>query len=164
MQLLKKDILTVNRGFILHQVNCKGVMNKGLAKEIRNLYPQTFLDYKEFLDKNTRTQDVNGEKVIRCNALGGFKTTQLHPHHYIVHCYAQYDYGSDGKRYTDYDALREALTSFDFYKIIAHDVWSNEVLPVYVPEGMGCGYGGGDWGVVKNILTEIIPNAIICRK
>lgn len=36
------DLLASDCNVICHQVNCKGVMNAGIAKAIRNKYPQVY--------------------------------------------------------------------------------------------------------------------------
>ena len=44
------DILSPNTSWheviVCHQVNCRGVMGAGLAKQIRNLFPMLFAEYQ----------------------------------------------------------------------------------------------------------------------
>lgn len=39
---IKGDIFKSNADAILHQVNCQGVMNSGVAKQVREKYPIVF--------------------------------------------------------------------------------------------------------------------------
>lgn len=141
------DILTpnmTNRGVIVcHQVNCKGVMGAGLAKQIRDKYPDVYSMYKEHC-----RQIANGN--------GGLGDVQfcsvLERSGYIVaNVFGQDDYGR-GQQHTNYCALRRAFT------IIA------ESFPGYIiriPYKMGCGLGGGDWKTVYSIIhTTLIAAGI----
>jgi len=43
---IKGDLLTVNADINVQQVNCKGKMGSGLAKQIRSKYPFVYEEYK----------------------------------------------------------------------------------------------------------------------
>jgi len=36
-------------------------------------------------------------------------------------------------------------------------------MPIYIPFGIGCGLGGGDWEEVVKLLEEDATNAVICK-
>ena len=48
----KMDALSIEKGYIVHAVNCKGVVGGGIAKQVKNTFPETFEAYssvcKEF--------------------------------------------------------------------------------------------------------------------
>ena len=139
MTIIDGDILTVSRGIICHQVNCKHVMGAGLAAAIRKKYPLHYEDY------------------IKTDAhLGELVTTQMSDDLYIVGIYGQLGYGRD-KRYTDYEALEKGLTAVGVLS-------SSLGLPVYLPYGIGCGLAGGDWTIVKTIIDKVLPSAIVIKK
>lgn len=59
------DILTPNKALsyhpiICHQVNCKGVMGGGLAKQIRDVYPNVYYIYKRKCEAMKRVMDTVG--------------------------------------------------------------------------------------------------------
>ena len=139
MVIIDDDILTVSRGIICHQVNCKRVMGAGLAAAIRKKYPRHYEDYM-------KTDAHLGELVV----------TQANDDLYIVGIYGQHGYGRD-KRYTDYGALEKGLTTVDALS-------RSLGLPVYLPYGIGCGLAGGDWEIVKTIIDKVLPNAIAIKK
>ena len=135
------NILSGKYQWIIHQVNCKGVMNAGLARQIREKYPFVYQDYVKAIRHEgaklghiviSREQGVNG--------------------HEIISMLAQDDYGY-GHRYTDYDAFKECLRL-----ALEHiNQWSykfHENFKVGIPYKIGCGLGGGDWYKVKQLIKD----------
>jgi len=147
MMEIVKNILKVKKGLICHQVNCKGIMGGGLALSIKkkwshvyNLYMQSHKDGK---------LKLGFTQIISVNRNG----VNVHDWLYVANMCGQNMYGR-GYRYTDYDALRtcfKGVADLDY------------IYPIYVPYKMGCGLAGGDWNIVKKIIEEEIPSAIICR-
>lgn len=136
------DILTPSAAsksvIVCHQVNCRGVMGAGLAKQVRKIHPGVYTNYKI---KCAQIQD----------GIGGLGDVQfcscLHKYGYIIaNVFGQDDFGR-GRRFTDYDALRMAFTHIA------------EVFPNYtvrIPYKMGCGLGGGEWPAVLQIIKETL--------
>lgn len=54
------DILTSTADVICHQVNCKGVMGAGLAKQIKQKYPAVFKLYKKRCDEDAKMRKISG--------------------------------------------------------------------------------------------------------
>ena len=144
MNIIDKDILTVDDGLIVHQVNMKGVMGSGLAKQIASKFPLVYGAYKEMLDKHPVQ-------------LGDIQIIPVTDTLFVINLFAQERYGNDGELYTDYNALRNAFSSIKQYS-------DEEKKKVYIPYKIGCGLGGGDWDIVSNIIDEHLPDAIICKK
>lgn len=138
MKIVCGDILAINHGVIVHQVNCKKIMGAGLALQIRRKYPQHFADYMAAEPK-----------------LGNIVVTCIHSTLYIIGVYGQYSYGRYGL-HTNYSALRIAM-------IKAAQFAAQKNLPLYIPYGIGCGLAGGDWNRVAAILSDI-PNCLVVRK
>ena len=87
-----------DRNIIIQQVNCQGAMNSGIAKQIRDRYPDVFTVYKEMCDaRKNNTSELLG-RVCYC----------LTPEFMIINCFGQNHYGR-GRRFTDYDALRKCF-------------------------------------------------------
>lgn len=118
---------------ICHQVNCKGVMGAGLAKQIRDKWPDVYDRYRLMVE-------TCGEFM-----LGSFHEVKVGPHLYVANLYGQEEYGRD-KRYTNYAALTAAL--FKGMK-------ENPNATFRIPYGLGCGLAGGNWETVLNIIKEI---------
>lgn len=142
MNIIKCDLLNIEHGIVTHQVNCKGVMGAGLAKSLRNQYPNIYPRYHEFCSASYFRPGMiqlvrQSERLFICNLAG------------------QDGYGRD-RRYTDYEALTIALPKL-------REASEMKGLPVYIPYMMGCKLGGGDWAIVSSLIEQHIPDAIICQ-
>lgn len=133
---VKGDIFTSNADFILHQVNCQGVMGSGVAKQVREQFPWVYNQYKQFCDYS---------KAAGKNMLGTALGVYIDDSHMIINVFAQDNYGRDGKCYTDYDALRECLGKINR---------SCRGKTIAIPYLMGCHRGGGDWDIVSKMIAE----------
>lgn len=143
MQEIKGNILSIPKGIICHQVNCKGVFGAGLAKQIKLNYP---LAYREYITKHNGNQLVLGEPFY----------TKISDDIIIYHLPAQLGFGRTGL-HTNYSALNECLVK------VKKSLQDLPELPIYIPYKLGCGLGGGDWGIVESIIEETLPEAIIVR-
>ena len=142
------DILTPNTSseevVVCHQVNCRGVMGAGLAKQVRQMYPDAYSAYKEKCDEIKRGQGGLGD-VQFCYF--------LRSRYIIANIFGQDNYGRGrdryGKktRYTDYAALRRAFAHIA-------QVYPNDTIRI--PYHMGCGLGGGEWTIVLQIIDEAL--------
>jgi O-acetyl-ADP-ribose deacetylase (regulator of RNase III) len=122
---------------IAHQANCFNTMNSGVAKAIRQLYPEVYA---------ADCKTVKGDH----RKLGGF-TMATTLDGLVFNLYGQYDYGRDGKQYTDYEALRSSLKNMA-YKLRHLGFLGKIGIPK-----LGCGLGGGDWeGEVKLIVEQTL--------
>lgn len=145
IKIERGNLLHVAKGIIAHQVNCQGVMNSGVAKQVREKYPVAFKEYRElvsdFVDNNMDVKDllgrVNGVKVD--NDL------------YVANMFGQLHYGYDGQQYTDTEAL---LKCFLTVKKVAKGVG----LPIYMPYMIGCYRGGADWKEVEGLLINVFDD------
>lgn len=141
MKEIHGDILTpVTDGtptVVCHQVNCMGVMGAGLAKQIKDRFPEVFRVYKERCSIWRQNPQANLGHVQFCSALGS-------DGYIIANIFGQLYYGT-GQRRTDYSALRAGLrrVSEAFYN-----------STIRIPYGMGCGFGGGDWEIVLGIIQD----------
>lgn len=114
---------------ICHQVNCRGVMGAGLAKQIRNKWPVVFDEYV---------------KVCFPGRLGDFQSVKVASRLYVVNLFGQLNYGRD-KRQTNYAALGSAL--FRAMQCCPNGTFR-------IPYGLGCGLAGGNWVTVLSLIEE----------
>jgi len=148
MKIINQDLLTVTKGIIAHQCNCKGVMGAGLAKAMRAKYPMVYHHY--MLAHSYGKLKLGIIQVIRVGV-------DLH----AANLMAQDRYGRDGL-YTDYDALRTCLKDLNRIRQQLAD-HGDDYLEIHLPMNMGCSLAGGDWNIVSEIIKEEIPDAIICN-
>lgn len=134
MKEIEGDILSVERGVLVHGCNAKGVMGSGIALAIKNRYPSAYLAYREaFVEKGLSLGSVT---VVRPRE--GF---------FIVNGITQERYGREKNVvYADYEAIRNV---FKEASLLA----KKENLPLLFPL-IGCGLAGGDWSKVSQIIEE----------
>lgn len=117
---------------IVHQVNCKGVMGVGFAKQVRDRYPELYMQYR-IMCQSASPKDLLGKIMI-------YEADDK----IIVNMFSQDDYGTD-VRQTDYEAMDNALHALR--KLYPYNT-------IIAPHKIGCGLGGGDWSVVSKILQK----------
>lgn len=145
---IKCNIFESGADVILHQVNCQGVMGSGVAKQVKELYPQVFSSYKNVCDNTEEKKNMLG--MVQCIRIETGK--------YIANLFAQENYGYDGKCYTDYAALKRCLKAVADYPLFDDQV-------IAIPYLMGCHRGGGDWNKVYKMIEEVLGdyNVLICE-
>jgi hypothetical protein len=148
MQIINKNILTVDKGVICHQVNCKGVMGKGIAKDIRDKWPKVYGAYYRYCKR------AEHDFTLLSHCL----RVEINDSLIVANIFSQYDYNKKAPftKHTEYGALDNALAELRGFTFISQ-------MPVYFPHRYGCINGGGDWEVVKKIIDYHLPDAIICR-
>lgn len=153
VSFINKDITTITEGIICHQVNCRGVMGAGLAKQIRNKFPKAYEEYMvQYRNNNLWLGNVIFTIITETPIL------------FIASLCGQDKYGRQGI-FTNYQAVRECLTIVAKFKesLELTSLPIHTSSPIYIPDHMGCTLGGGDWEEVLQIIHEIIPDAIITQ-
>lgn len=144
IKLLEGNILNSDCNIICQQVNCKGVMGRGLALEIANRYPELKRQYIEICHTNNR------------HLIGTVFYYAVNSRQYIANLFTQNNYGTQGV-YTDYKALEKAIID------IKNTCLMNS-FSVALPYKIGCGLGGGNWDTVYSIIMEAFEDSnILCK-
>lgn len=138
------DILTSTAPIIMHQVNCKGVMNSGVAKAIKEKWPVVFDEYLRFYQN--LTTDV---------LLGITQFVKIGTDRYVANLFAQEKYGYDGIRYTSYDAIDKCLKS------VARNAENGDINRVAMPYKMSSDRGGADWDVILALVNSAFKDTDI---
>ena len=138
------DVLTSTAPIIMHQVNCKGVMNSGIAKAIKEKWPVVFDEYLRFY--NHLTTDV---------LLGTTQFVKIGSDRYVANLFAQEKYGYNGIRYTSYDAIDKCLRS------VARNAENGEIDRVAMPYKMSSDRGGADWDVILALVNSAFKDTDI---
>lgn len=140
---IKGNLLDFNAKYIVHQVNCRGVMNSGVAKQIRQKWPQVYEDYLTVIHQLP-------DDISLSSLLGSLSYTEVERGKTVVNFFTQDWYGYDGKRYTNYEAFAEALTSLK-EKTFPCDT-------IAFPYRIGCDRGGANWKIIRTMIEEILSN------
>lgn len=143
------DILAAKTDVIGHQVNCKGIMGAGLARQIRERHAYVYAKYKHFCMSNKPSALLG-----RCLLSETINYSDLKPPDYVANLFGQK--GTSALwRQTDYDAVRNALTELE------REMRKLKLQTLGLPYGMGCGLGGGDWRVMESIINEVFDESPI---
>ena len=135
---------------VAHQVNCLGVMGSGVAKQVKELFPEVYTSY--------RNHCIIEDKSVLLGCCLMVKTTKTSPQ-YIANIFGQFGYGSDGRRRTDYQAVETSL------RYLRSHMKMRDLHTVAIPYKMSCDRGGGDWNIVKELINQNLNDidVIICE-
>lgn len=142
-ELINGNLLDAKADFICHQVNCQGKMGSGVAKAVRERYPNVYEQYKLFCDINRIEQLLGFSQYVKVS-----DDAAKQPY-YVIDMFAQANYGYDGKQYTSLEAFKKCLESIN----------SNCAgYTVAFPWLIGCCRGGADWNVVLPMILETLTH------
>ena len=131
------DLLKADCNYICHQVNCLGKMGSGIAKQIREKWPNVYVDYLEKCNKE-----------IPDFLLTEIQIVPIEKNKNVINMFSQLGYGYDGKRYTSYDAFWICLGKI------------KGIVPkgskIGFPANIGCGLGGANWEVISTMIKEVL--------
>lgn len=131
---------TANPGNVIaHGVNCQGVMGSGVAKLIREEFPNVYQAYIGFC--------IIGQ--VPEKLLGKTQFVTLKNNVIVANCFTQLNYGRDGKRYVSYDAVDSCMEELA--------IESKQMgLHINFPF-IGAGLGGGNPDIIKLIMEDHFP-------
>lgn len=137
----KGDLLDVTEGVIVHGCNMLGVMGAGVAKAVREKYPDCYVRYKLLL-KSTLDKPKLGD-IIWWNDKAG----KL----FIANGLTQETCGGDSSiRYANYVALANV-----FRLVISSNTGFGS--DIHFPK-IGAGLANGDWNVIEQIINDSDPH------
>lgn len=144
IKIVDGDILKTDCNIICHQVNCRGVMGAGLAKQIRDTYPKCYEEYSEFV-ADFKHVGLLGQVYYYVDDSGKV----------IANLFGQDGYGRS-KKQTDYEALEEA---FKYVReAVTEDGSEFKGYSIAIPYMIGCGLAGGDWNIVYSMIQDIFKD------
>lgn len=139
---IKGDLLTMasmgDFTIIIHGCNCHNTMGAGIARQIRERYPEAYA-----VDCMTKKGDRSKLGTITCvqvdNSVGG--------QFLIVNAYTQYDFNQGGELNDvfEYEAFQRILDAF------AHD--ANPAMKIGLPY-IGMGLAGGDKARIISMIER----------
>lgn len=130
------DLFSTEHKYILHGCNSKGVMGSGIARTVRNLYPEAYEAYTLWCSKGFR---LGQALAVTC----GDKV--------IINAVTQQNYGKVAEqigpnpvRYVSYDAIAEIMRDLN-------TLLKGETIAMPT---IGAALGGGDWRVISSIIES----------
>ena len=125
---------------IIHQTNCEGRMGGGVAKSIKEKFPQVYVEYLEFIAHKRFVGENNllGQ-VFETNVRIGDNVVKFVDVFAQNSCSENTSLYPDG-RFTSYDALHEK---------------KKRPLNIWMPAKIGCVKGGGNLAIVTAIIKSV---------
>ena len=165
---INKDILTVDKGVIVHSVNCIGAVG-GLAGAIARKWPKNAEEYCSHV-KNQKMPIMLLGSVFEVNVAHNVVVANL---------FGQNNVGTR-ERQTEYSALIAGFKSIANTYFQGNDMrevdYGNpfgfveekiDLTDIYIPYKIGCGLGGADWSIVEQIINKAFEksenNVYICK-
>lgn len=142
IKVVNGDLVEAEENLIIHQVNCLGKMNSGVAKTIRVKWGRVFDRYSSMCREYDSFEILGQVQSVLVDES---------KKQYVVNMFSQHSYGYDGERYTNYEALYRCLEQ-------VANVARKHNYSVAIPYKMGCDRGGANWNVVYTMIEEVFKN------
>lgn len=138
MKFKKGNLLDATETLIAHGCNAQGVMGSGVAKYVREKWPEAYEEYHDLCEEYEGRRD---------ELLGSNHYFTVGEDQVLVNAITQVTYG-EGKQ-ARYTAVVDCLV------VAIEDYWvEGETIQVAIPL-IGCGLGGLKWEVLKELLEEV---------
>jgi O-acetyl-ADP-ribose deacetylase (regulator of RNase III) len=153
---IQTDIFVADADAIVHQANCFHTMGSGIARFIRETFPEAY------------EADCRTEKGVEAK-LGTFSVAKITSKNanprlkYIINLYSQFDYGRDG-RHTRYDAMADGLNLLNTRIIAAKTPAAASIKTIALPYRIGSNLGGADWRIVRSIIYSVFEESPVLVK
>lgn len=144
----KGNLLESNCDIICHQVNCQRVMGAGIAKQIRDKWPEVYDDYCFNIDRM-----YDGDFASKSSDLLGMITwTELENGRYIMNFFSQDKFLPRDVCHTDYEAFTNCCRTLKKF-ITEYNLDKSKTI-IGFPYKIGCGLAGGNWDIVSAIIER----------
>lgn len=148
---------------IAHQANLFHTFGGGIAKVIREKFPEAYAADCATLHGDKDEVQTDGSVISGRDKLGTYSKAVLPDGRMIVNCYSQTGMGATDRNTSYNDIL------IIFREIEAKLAKYNAANPgkekvVGVPYKYGCGLAGGAWRIVLAIFEEVFKNSPVTLK
>jgi len=126
------NILTAEAEALVNTVNTYGVMGKGIALAFKKSFPENYKSYRKSFD--------SGELEI--GKMNVFRTSLLTPQ-FIINFPTKKHWRHKSK----IEYIERGLED------LIHVIRNNQIKSIAIPP-LGCGNGGLDWKIIKNLIME----------
>ena len=169
---IEGNIFNVGAQVIVHQVNCMGIMGSGVAKQVRDRFPNVYLSYLHTV--KTLNHDCLGGCLVIDSEIAGLRIANLFGQYYYRGYKADELYvfdefwkkpelsKEDGLpvRFTNYEAFWNGLTRLK-------DELKPEEVRIAFPYNIGSDRGGANWNVIREMIKAVFEGTnkeiMICR-
>jgi len=131
------DLMVADEPIILHGCNAQGVMGSGVAKAIREVYPEAYAGYRAAYELS----GLRVGQIVWVPTKGKF----------IANAVSQEWFGRDGKQYVSYQGIEAIFVQvYDWITENIDDDYHD--VPVVAIPRIGSSLGGGDWKTISQII------------
>jgi len=132
-------------GIIVHGCNSHGIMGSGVAKQIKDKWPNVYENY-------------NNRYLSQGLPLGSIDYVRVALKILVVNAITQRDYGRASQLYVSYDAIEAAF-------IRINDLMLKEIAFKPIPQVVnfpliGCGLANGSWEIISKIIDDTLDDTI----
>ena len=150
------DMLSATQGILVHGCNCQGVMGSGIARLVRDTWPDVYQAYRARHQQSGLqlgdTVAVGSSSYADSPAVSRHlhaTTEQLAGNLIVVNAMTQFDYGTHkGTVYVDYAAV---FAAFARISLLARDTGLTVNFPL-----IGCGLANGQWSEVARMMESAV--------
>lgn len=161
ISIVEKNLFDSKANFLVHQVNCQGVMGSGIAKQVAERYPFVDKEYRRYVfhcqKKNKKILGTVQYVPLEVWAIGLVDTLKNDriekydkDYQYIVNLFGQENYGTGIQ--TDLTELKNAF-------IDIRDKALSVGATIAIPYRIGSCRGGADWNDVYTIIKKVFENS-----
>lgn len=144
MKFKKGNLLDAPEMLIAHGCNAQGVMGSGVAKYVKEKWPEAYKEYHEICEE----YEGHREDLLGSNHY--FSVSSDDNEQVLVNAITQVTFG-EGKQ-ARYTAIVDCLVAaIEDYIYVPNE---GETLQIAIPL-IGCGLGGLKWEILKELLEEV---------
>ena len=140
------DFLKAEEQYKVHQVNCRGRMDTGIAKQIKYQFPAVYQQYHNLF--------INADEDI-CKSYLGTIFPVVVEGQCIINLFGELECSQDNVRHTNYEAFYSGLEKLREYLYLMNS------KSVAFPFKIGSGRGGGDWNVIIAMIISVFKHSNI---
>lgn len=134
------NLLDATEDVIAHQTNIEGAMGAGVALAIKKLFPDVYKEYRILCNSKPASELMGTVQYVK------LPSGQMLANLFAQSLTPQFD---EGRRCTDYDALRKCFVALNN---------NDKIKSIAIPYRIGSALGGGDWGIVLDIIIDACPD------
>jgi O-acetyl-ADP-ribose deacetylase (regulator of RNase III) len=149
------DMLTTPNLYCAQGCNAQGAMGSGIAKTIRDLYPNV---YQEYRTAHLTDGLTLGDLVVVAVPEAVYKG-HTYPQRVMINAITQEFAGNDGVRYVSYDGIARAIENIvAFINDMEGKSPPWEEYPEVSFPLIGAGLARGDWFVIARLIETLSTN------
>lgn len=163
IKIINGNLFDSKANFIVHQVNCQGVMSSGVAAQVAECYPHVEIEYRKYLRycKKNKIEPLGTSQyvpskswaLIMVNTMKNNNVIAYDKNYqYIINLFGQNGYGL-GELHTDLKAMEKAFIDI---KEKAKEIGATVAMPYCI----GSFRGGADWNDVYGIIQEVFGEEV----